>query len=271
MLRRWIKKILAKIGNNLVPSVAVLKARQEYTNACLKYIISYLDAELYRQESDFAQVGLLVQELEKHIDRQAQVLMLDVGSRDAQVAILFKRYFPNASVYAFECNPPAIDLCRRNISKSGLKDIILIDKAVSDIPGKTDFYTVDERRMGNIGASSLYLASAFNPEGTRDAQCRIKVDAITLKQWAEENNVKMIDLLWIDLQGAELKALKGMGELIRRVRFIYTEVEYQEMYVGQALFPEIDRYLAEHNFLIHRQSYIRNRYYGNILYVNKAI
>lgn len=271
MLKRLIKKALNKIGNNLVPDAPLIKGKLEYTNRCLKYILSYLDDQLYREENDFSHIGALVKDLEKYIDRKAQALILELGSRDAQGAILFKRYFPNATVYTFECNPPAIELCRKNITRSGLKDIILVEKAVSDTKGKTDFYAVDQRRMENVGASSLFQASAINPEGTRDAQYRIEVEAIALKEWADENNVKAIDLLWMDLQGAELKALQGMDELIRHVRFIYTEVEYQELYVGQALFPQVDRYLAEHDFRVHRQMYIRNKYYGNVLYVNNAL
>jgi FkbM family methyltransferase len=271
MFKRLLKKILVKIGNNLFPGVVSLKRNQGYVSACIRAILCYLEDQLYSAENDFSHVSFLVREVEGYIDRKAPALILELGSRDAQVAILFKRYFPNASVYAFECNPPAIELCRHNIAISGLKDVILIEKAVSDEQGEVDFYAVDKRRMENIGASSLYPASPSNPEGTLNAQQRIKVDAVTLKQWTDENNVKAIDLLWMDLQGAELKALKGLGELIRQVRFIYTEVEYQELYSGQALFPQVDRYLAEHDFRIHRQMYIRNRCYGNLLYVNNAL
>ncbi len=271
MFKKLLRKMLLKIGNNLFPDAVTLKRNQKYVNSCTRAILSYLEDQLYSAENEFSHVGSLVQELEKYIDRKSQAVVLELGSRDAQVSILFKRYFPNANVYAFECNPEAIELCRRNIALSGLANVHLVEKAVSDVQGEVDFYAVDRRRMQNIGASSLYLASVSNPEGTRQAQNRIKIDAVTLKEWAVQNDLKAIDVLWMDLQGAELKALKGMGDLVRKVRFIYTEVEFIEMYEGQALFSQIDRYLAEQDFRIHRQMYIRNRYYGNILYINNAL
>ena len=37
----------------------------------------------------------------------------------------------------------------------------------------------------------------------------------------------MIDLLWIDLQGAELLALQSAGGLLEKTRYIYIEVSHR--------------------------------------------
>lgn len=52
-----------------------------------------------------------------------------------------------------------------------------------------------------------------------------------------------------DLQGAELAAFKGMGELINDFKWIYTEVNKQETYRGCALIGELDEYLAQFGFV----------------------
>lgn len=56
-------------------------------------------------------------------------------------------------------------------------------------------------------------------------------------------------LVNIDLQGAELMALRGMGSLLRQhFKWVYTEVNDQELYQGCALVDQIDSYLGQYGF-----------------------
>lgn len=56
-------------------------------------------------------------------------------------------------------------------------------------------------------------------------------------------------LLNIDVQGAEMLALRGMGDLLHRFSCIYIEVNERELYKGCPLVHEIDQYLAHHGFV----------------------
>ena len=57
------------------------------------------------------------------------------------------------------------------------------------------------------------------------------------------------DMLNLDVQGAELEALKGAVDLIDGVEWIYTEVSSEELYVGQSLVPELDGWLNGYGFV----------------------
>jgi FkbM family methyltransferase len=227
---------------------------------------------LNEQDSHFYEVQLFMNDLREHINPESVKVILDVGSRNAMESITLKDYCPNAIVYAFECNPLAIELCRQNIGNRA--DIILVDKAISDVNGPIDFYAIDPEKTvtshadGNIGASSLFVA---NPEYPHEKyhQNKITVESITLARWAENTGVRDIDIMWIDLQGAELMAFKGMGNLISHVKVIYTEIEFKEMYLGQPLFDEIDRYLNEKGFILLKL--YPYGWFGNALYVRKDI
>lgn len=63
-----------------------------------------------------------------------------------------------------------------------------------------------------------------------------------------KNPVDYINMLNLDIQGAELKALQGAEDVLGRIRYIYTEVNEKELYKGCALLPELDSFLAEHDF-----------------------
>jgi FkbM family methyltransferase len=59
-----------------------------------------------------------------------------------------------------------------------------------------------------------------------------------------------IHLINLDVQGAELRALIGLGELIRGVDAIYSEVNARELYEGCALVWELNDWLSREGFRI---------------------
>jgi hypothetical protein len=52
----------------------------------------------------------------------------------------------------------------------------------------------------------------------------------------------------VDVQGAELDVLRGAERSLESARVIETEVEFQELYRGQPLFTDVDRFLRERGF-----------------------
>lgn len=57
-----------------------------------------------------------------------------------------------------------------------------------------------------------------------------------------------VDFLNLDIQGAELHALRGATETLAGVRWVYTEVNYRELYAGCAFADEIHFFLWERGF-----------------------
>ncbi len=76
----------------------------------------------------------------------------------------------------------------------------------------------------------------------------VTVTAVTLSDFMKSDGLAGIDLLWMDIQGAELLALKGLGSSITTVKMIHLEVEFIEVYEGQALWPDLHRFLRGHGF-----------------------
>ena len=63
-------------------------------------------------------------------------------------------------------------------------------------------------------------------------------------------NIPSVDIIWMDLQGAELLALKGLGDKLSSLEYLYTEVSHREMYTGQVMFKELNDYMIKKNFSI---------------------
>lgn len=62
-------------------------------------------------------------------------------------------------------------------------------------------------------------------------------------------DISAYDFWNLDLQSAELLALKGAGSLLEKVNYIYTEVNWQELYKGGCTIEQIDIYLNDFGFI----------------------
>lgn len=69
------------------------------------------------------------------------------------------------------------------------------------------------------------------------------VDAITVDALKVD-----CDFINLDIQGAELEALKGATRTLQNVRYLYTEISTDELYTGQVLEPELNEWLAVRGF-----------------------
>jgi FkbM family methyltransferase len=178
----------------------------------------------------------------KFIDNSPRVI-LEVGSRDLDQSIEFTQAFPNARVIAFEPNPEIIDLCRHK--QLNYPNIELYEYAISDQEGIIDFYVTD--RWLNAGASSMLTPSenflpGLNWKKISGIQSR-RLDSVLT-----EIGVDSVDIVWMDVQGVELRALKSMGKFLENVKMIHTEAAPKAYYQGHILKNELEDFLTENNF-----------------------
>ena len=143
-----------------------------------------------------------------NIDTSSFNYILEIGSKDCQEALTFTKLFPNAHIVSFECNPKLLPQCRTNAAKSN--NITLIEKCVTDNTDDNLFYLPK-----NLDGT----ASLHQPNFLYDT---VNVDTIRMDQFLTNQT---IDLLWIDVQGAESKVLNSFGSKLNQVNTIYCEVD----------------------------------------------
>lgn len=129
----------------------------------------------------------------------------------------------------------------------GLPDNKVISAIISDKDGEVVNFNIT-----NNGESSSILE--LEKHKIHHPQIHV-TETIELKTKTFDSIVKdenlylnKYDFLNLDIQGAELLALKGMKETLGHIKYIYTEVNTAELYKGCALIGEIDEYLSTFGF-----------------------
>lgn len=153
----------------------------------------------------------------------------------------------------------------KNLSKRIPTTHKLIEAAVWDRDGVDLSLNV----MTNTESTSLLkLGTHATEHPTVTYSHVIPVKTQTLKTLLQ--NEKAPDLLALDIQGVELRAIKGYGERISEIKWIYCEVNKAELYEGCCLISDLDDYLAGFGFkrAVTRWT-IHN--WGDALYVNNNL
>ena len=103
----------------------------------------------------------------------------------------------------------------------------------------------------NVQSSSILdlgTHKKHHPEVHFNGSIELKTTTVNSIYNIENLNPTIANFLNIDIQGAELLALKGMGDLITNFDYLYLEVNREHLYVNCALIYEIDAYLTQFNF-----------------------
>ncbi len=218
------------------------------------------------------QLNILYDVVDMLIGNNNVKTIFEFGSRYGEDTIELAAKFPAAFIYSFECNPKSLSILKEKIA--AYRNIVFNENAISDHNEMIEFYQIDEAKTkttwadGNQGASSIFKASGKYPVEEYH-QNLIKVEAITLHSFMTKHDIPFIDVMWMDIQGAELKALMGLGNKLDKVKIIHLEVEFIEIYKEQPLFATIDEYLKQNNFYLAGFT-SRTHYSGDAVYVNKS-
>ena len=173
-------------------------------------------------------------------------IVLDCGANVGQMAEGFRRIYPHANIYSFEPVTAAFDQLRERCAELNVHPV---KTAVSDRNG---------RAMINLTASAESNSLLDFKEGNPCAQWtrvvgREEVELCTLDRWCKENGIEFeqVDLIKLDVQGAELQALYGARQLLQKVKLVYLKVSFVEIYKDNPLFEEIDGFMQECGFRRH--------------------
>ncbi len=78
------------------------------------------------------------------------------------------------------------------------------------------------------------------------------------------------NFLNLDIQGAELKAMKGMGDYLKNFDYVYTEINDDHLYINCALVSDLDDFLLQYG-LVRVETCWTDCKWGDAFYIKKDL
>ena len=127
-------------------------------------------------------------------------IVIDVGAYCGLSALTFSRAVgPKGRVVAVEPDPRNMEALRLNLQ--GVENIQIVNKAISGARGEVLFLS-----EGNMGAAIVAGVTGRNKT--------IAIEAVTLRDVIEEARLPRVDIVKIDIEGAEYGVIESSEDLI---------------------------------------------------------
>lgn len=167
-----------------------------------------------------------------------------VGALEASEVLRMERVYSKARFLCFEPNPSHY---KNLVGRFGGKSNVSISNfALGKMPGKATFYELPFPGNGSLLEPEMQKWASSNKLAEGNVSS-FEVEVSTLDR--ETAVLPKIDLLWLDVQGAEREVLAGGTDALSRTKSIFVEVALvNSAYKGGALFSEIRATLESQNF-----------------------
>lgn len=187
------------------------------------------------------------------------IVIFDIGSCEGEDSIRYAKFFPNSHIHAFEPIPDNLTLIKKNIRNHRLSRRITVnDTALSLKRGKTTMYVssgapedvqnTTDWDYGNKSSSLLAPDKIAEVTPWLSFKKKISVQTDTLDNYCKHNRIAEIDIIHMDVQGAELMVLDGAKNMIKNINCIWLEVENVKLYKDQPVKKDVELFMKKHGF-----------------------
>jgi FkbM family methyltransferase len=175
--------------------------------------------------------------------------VLDVGAHVGELTLLFSRFVGDeGGVHAFEASSSTFKRLELVCAATERRNVVLNQLALSDESGSIRLHVYD----GTLSNFNSQAARPLKNYGLDFEPIGIdEMPATTIDDYCESKKIERIDLLKIDVEGAEFQVMQGARHMLKSKRIRCVTFEF-----GQATFDmgnsaaEIEAYLKEMNYKI---------------------
>lgn len=192
------------------------------------------DDDYYRQIVDGADLtDVVLRALQSVV--AADSICFDVGANIGLYSLGLSQLAPRGRVYAFEPSAGAFHWLRHNLDANGVANVEAVRHAVGDRVGTISFHDVAFFTAGSFTAEEgSYLGSEAV------GSTLVEVPCTTLDAFVESAGVERVDVVKIDVEGAELSVLDGAKRTLAEHRpTVVMEFNSFAFYLHQAVLPQV--------------------------------
>ncbi len=141
-------------------------------------------------------------------------IVLDIGANIGYYTLIFAKLVGNSGkVFSFEPESKNFKILKKNVEINGYNNVILEQKIVSNTNGISTLYISEKAGSHRIYKSDNFVES-------------LEIKSISMDSYIEKNNLKKINFIKIDVEGAELNVLQGIQKILDSNKHIILFTEF---------------------------------------------
>lgn len=180
----------------------------------------------------------------KAILKESVRTVIDVGANNGEFAQMARHYCPNSAILCFEPLPD----CQESLATVG--ELIGNCQIFPFALGDRDCETTMHVNEWNASSSLLQMNKRHVEEWPFTEQSRdITVTVQRLDAVLSKDQIAQPCIMKLDVQGFELKALRGAEMLLPCVSAIVLETSSYALYEEQSKFADVYKFLMDHDFV----------------------
>ncbi|MBU0496655.1 MAG: FkbM family methyltransferase [Candidatus Thermoplasmatota archaeon] len=125
-------------------------------------------------------------------------IYLDIGANIGVITLALSKLAKQGKVYAFEPSQNNFEFLKLNIEQNQLDNVSPINLGIFDRNCEMEFSYVE----------TVAGCSFMSESGVKEGICE-QIKCLRLDEWVDETEIKKIDLVKMDVEGAEIKAING--------------------------------------------------------------
>ena len=250
LFKKYLKKLIFKLSSRLYNAVGF---SHDF----------YLFSDLFLNPSD------------------ESITIFEVGAHFGVDTFKLSKLFPTARIYAFEPDSRNFQV----LSKLDTSPYIhIFNQALSDRVGSAKFYMsmstkpnfskfldypwIDKSFFNSNSLSRSGASSLLNGHEALNNAKESIVSTTTLDKFCSEHYVSSIDLLWVDVQGAEKLVINGASLTLKHVRYIWIEYGFVQYKGGLDRQATIDALSPTHRV---SNQFSDSSPTGNLFFINNSL
>lgn len=204
---------------------------------------------------------ITIQELKQRFNIQVSGI-LHVGAHKCEELDAYLQLgIPNSNIYWIEALQELVDEMTKKNNNTKIYQAVISDKDNDVIT----FNITDNRQSSSI--------LEFGSHATSHPQVKVVDKRIMLTSRLdsviERENIDMsiVNFMNLDIQGVELRALKSMEKYLTNIKYIYTEVNTEQVYKGCDQMSDLTAYLNQFGFKLADARIYKQFGWGDAFYI----
>lgn len=173
--------------------------------------------------------------------------IIDGGAHLGGATEILETLLPEATFHCFEPDPTLVQTLENKFTDN--PQVRVVQTALGDVAGKAKF-NINVSRPTN---SLLPSSESLQPDLKQLCQLveQVEIEVITIDEYCRANSIEHMDVIKLDLQGYDYRALKGAAATLENAKVVLVEVLFKEIYKDCHCFPDILNLMIDRGFKLH--------------------